>query len=124
MNNYHYAHIPIEKVSNPDLQGLFDEIANLRTLNKEGWVLHFLQQAFYPLTPDVRVPFDKKKFTVEYFLPMKIKTLKESEIYKLCIDLARISKKMSIEDIDGCNLYAFLNKTISANKKPKGKVKR
>jgi hypothetical protein len=124
MPGYHYAHTPIATIGDQDLTDLFDEIANLRDIAIEGLVIQFLYQAFHPLSPDDRVKFDKKKFTSEYFLPMKIKKLQNSEIYKLCIDLARISRVISVEDIDGYTLYAFLNKTIADSKKPKKRTKR
>jgi hypothetical protein len=124
MMNYHYAHKKIEDISNTDLCALFDEIAKHRKIIKEGLVIHFLQQAFHPLSSNIRLKFDKKIFTIEYYLPMKIKKLRESEIYKLCIDLARISGKMAIEDIDGYALYAFFNKTITDSKKPKRQTAR
>jgi hypothetical protein len=39
------------------------------------------------------------------------------------MDLARISKIIAIDDIDGQALYTFLNKTITDSKKSKKRVK-
>jgi hypothetical protein len=124
MHPYHYAHTPIDLVDNPDLVALFDEITRLRSIKKEGWVLHFLQQAFHPMSPEKREPFNKKEFTTEYYLPIKIKNLKESEIYKLCIDIVRISRKIAMDDIDKFAVYTLLNKNITDTKNPKRRVKR
>jgi len=124
MHTYHYAHTKIENISNTDLQGLFDEIATLRKICKEGFVIQFLHQAFHPLTTAVRVKFDKKKLSTQYYLLMKIRKLEDTEIYKLCVDLALMTPGLHIEDCLGMTVYNFLNKTIVDSKKSKRKKRK
>lgn len=119
MSVYNYAHTKIENINDLSLRELFDEIYKLRGIEANGQVVQFLIHSFQPFLSEKKAKFDKKELILSYYLQKKIKELQDTEIYKLCIDLARMFKKGHIEDFHGVKLYAFLNKVIPDDRKKK-----
>lgn len=119
MHLYHYAHTNIEKITDRHLVGLFDEIFQLRGEKIEGMVIHFLEQSFYPFPHTKKKKFEKHDFLSQYYLLQKIGKLRDTEIYKLCIDLVAIFKMGHIEYFHGTALYTFLNRAIKDEPKRK-----
>ncbi|HEY9165693.1 MAG TPA: hypothetical protein VIS48_05975 [Candidatus Kryptonia bacterium] len=117
-HNYHYLNTDVSVVKDEKLLALFGEIEGLRKEKLQGFVLHFLTQSLHPFSKNQkRTPFKKSEFSTEEYLRKKVKELKESEVYKLCIDLVYFSQKGHIDDYDGTQVYVVLNKTIPDMKK-------
>ncbi|HUI31939.1 MAG TPA: hypothetical protein VLX91_17145 [Candidatus Acidoferrales bacterium] len=117
---YHYLHTDVSLINDDTLKILFAEIVGLRGGTIQGVVLDFLVRSLHPYMGDEkRKPFEKTEFLLEIYLPSKIGELWETEIYKLCIDLALFSGLRSAEDIDKMSLYVLLNRTVPRVKKAK-----
>jgi hypothetical protein len=117
MSKYHYAHTSIAAITDQHLQGLFDEIRGLRDEPKEGLVIQFLTQSLHPFPIQKKKRFDRHDFLTQYYLVKKVGVLKDTEIYKLCIDLVSMFRLGHIENFHGVALYVFLNRAIPDSKK-------
>lgn len=119
-NSYHYLHTDVNQIDDESMRSLFAEIVQLRGEPVQGYVIHFLQRSLYPYTAmRKRKPFEKSELLIEYFLPSKVGDLAKTEFYKLCIDLVRVAKLKSPEDMDGMRLYVLLNRTVPRMEKRK-----
>lgn len=117
VHTYHYAHTHIDQIDDQDLRGLFDEIAGLRGITKDGYVIHFLVHSLHPSSSKKKEKFIREEFKTEYYLRQRIGKLKDTAIYNLCMDLVAMFKKGHIENFHGVALYVFLNRVIPDNNK-------
>jgi|GEM_PF-3651415 len=118
MDNYAFAHARVEEFEGSDIGVLLKEISGLRGIPIHGLVIHVLDHALYPHGDGKRIAINKAELKTEYFLPMKVRKLLESDIYRLCIDLVAISGGGHIENYHGVTLFTFLNRTVPKNQKP------
>ena len=116
---YFYAHTNVEEIEDQSLQDLFAEIAELRQIIIQDSALSFLQQAMQPLPPQKQIKLEKLELLPQSILRKKIKEISQTEIYKLCFDLAKIYKMGSIENMGSVALYSFFNKALLEKKKKK-----
>ena len=117
MSKSFYAHSEIESIADESLQQLFEEIATLRNIPKTGLVVQFLHQALVPFPPMNPRKFKRLELIPGSLLRKKVRDFASCEIYKLCIDLASISKIGSIENHNGLSLFGLLNKIYVDHKK-------
>ncbi len=119
-NRYHFLHTDVNRIDDESMRSLFTEIVGLRGEPLQGYVIHFLVRSLHPYTTmEKRRPFDKSEFLLQNYLPGKVGDLMKTEIYKLCIDLVRLAKLKSAEDMDGMKLYVLLNRTVPRVEKRK-----
>ena len=119
-HKYHYLHTDVSKIEDESLQSLFAEILELRGEPLQGFVIHFLIRSLHPyINMGKRKPFDKSEFLIQYYLPRKVADFAETEVYKLCIDLVRLAKLKSPDDMDGMKLYVLLNRSVPRLEKRK-----
>lgn len=112
-HKYHYLHTDVSRIEDESLQSLFAEILNLRGEPLQGFVIHFLQSSLYPFSNfGKRKTFERSEFLLETYLPSRVGDLANGGVYRLCIDLVRLAKLKSPEDIDGMKLYVLINKTV------------
>ena len=112
-HQYHYLRTNISLIKDNSILTLLREISNLRGEVFRGMVQQFLTQSLHPFdNGQKRRPIKKSEFSIERLLRTKVKDLKDTEIYKLCLDLVYFSGKGHIDDYDGTQVYVLLNKTI------------
>jgi hypothetical protein len=93
MTRYQYAHTDVNEIGDTDLQNLFDEIAILRSIRKEGKAVQFLHQALHPFgLPETR-KFEKTELLPNAILRKTLSKLGKTEIYRaLCGSLSHVAK--------------------------------
>lgn len=82
----------------------------LDTHHYKGMVIHYLKdlRARRPIT---KYSIDAVPNSSTFILRHKIRTIKDHQLLKLCVEIAN-NKKSELEDVKGMSLYVFLDRYL------------
>jgi hypothetical protein len=124
-----YLITPLKEIVDTHILTLIVELEQVTRLRRDifldGPLIHFLQQCVRPngaATKQILITKDMLDSTSDFenlfLLRKQIKKLSETQIYWLCVELARL-KKLSIENCMGTMLYVLINKCLKEEKRKK-----